>query len=107
MLTRGAKRKAREKKVNDRHYDNGDRHKKKGVDHHANKDSGHRCICGYDKCGEVREGFRGTGHTYDRRPICFKVPQPCEEWNDFFDSLVRNLHIPDEVVNHMGEGERI
>lgn len=54
MLTRGAKRKARKRKANDRHYDKGDQHKKKGgVDHHANKDSGHKFICGYDKCGEV------------------------------------------------------
>ena len=52
MLTRGAKRKARKRKANDCHYDKGDQHKKKGVDHHANKNSGHKCICGYDKCGE-------------------------------------------------------
>lgn len=46
----------------------------------------------------------GTEHTYNRRPINFKVPpQLCEEWNVFFDTLVRNLHVPDEVVNRIQE----
>ena len=52
--------------VGDRHLVKGDRHKKKGIDHHSHRDSGHRCICGYAKCNEVRDGFKGTDSVYDR-----------------------------------------
>ena len=78
-----------------------DQHKQKHVDHHANKDSGHRCMCGYAKCGEVRDGFKGTGHVYDRRPIDLKKPKPCDEWDEFFNSVMRNLHTPEDVVERV------
>jgi len=97
MLTRSSSRKAKKGYAKDRHLKKGDRHK----DRH--KDSGHICICGYSRCGEVRDGFKGTGSIYDRTPIRLKKPAPCNEWDDFFDSLVRNLHVPDEVVNRIRE----
>ena len=88
-----------------------DRHRSKGGDRHINrnKDSGHRCICGYDKCHEVRDGFKGTGHPYDRPPIYFICPEACGEWEDFFESLVRNLHVresKEKGIRERGKGCR-
>ena len=89
------------KPTSDRHLNKIDRHKEK-KDRHKNKiDSGHNCICGYSKCNVVREGFTGTGHIFDRRPIHFKIPKPCKEWDEFFDSLIRNLHVSEEVSDHL------
>ena len=109
MLTRQSTRQGRDKNVNDRHLNKGDRHKEKHVDHHSTKDSGHRCICGYAKCNEVRDGFMGTGHAYDRPPIRFIHPKQCEEWDDFCSSLIRNLHVPEGLANSIsssGQGSR-
>ena len=52
----------------------GDRHKVKKDRHKSKTDYGHRCICGYSKCSNVRDGFRQTVHTFDRRPILLKIP---------------------------------
>ena len=91
--------------LSDRHLNKkADRHKKKHVDHHADKDSGHRCICGYARCNEVRDGFKGTGHVYDRRPISLQKPKQCDEWDDFFNSLKRNLHVRGEMAERLCKG---
>ena len=79
-----------------------DRHKVKHVDHHKSIDSGHRCICGYTRCVEVRDGFLNTGHIFDRAPIRFKVPAAGDKkWEEFFDSLMRNLHVQEDVEKHI------
>ena len=79
-----------------------DRHKVKHVDHHKSIDSGHRCICGYARCVEVRDGFLNTGHIFDRAPIRFKVPAAGDKkWEEFFDSLMRNLHVQEDVEKHI------
>ena len=76
---------AKKNYAKDRHLKKGDRHKDR------NKDSGHRCICGYARCGEVRDGFIGTRSIYDRPPIHLQKPSPCNKWDEFFESLIRNL----------------
>ena len=98
MSTRRSSSGSNNNYVGDRHLVKGDRHKKKGIDHHSHRDSGHRCICGYAKCNEVRDGFKGTDSVYDRPPIRLTYPaNGGEEWDDFFGSLMRNLHVPEEV----------
>ena len=87
----------------DRHKSTKDRHKNRS------DDSGHRCICGYTRCKDVRNGFRGTRHIFDTRPILLKIPRQCEEWTVFFDSLMRNLHVTPEIqqkLNGMKLGDR-
>eukprot|EP00956_Cyclotella_meneghiniana_P011860 scaffold16660_cov35-Cyclotella_meneghiniana.AAC.5 len=88
VTTRSA---AARKRKSDRHKSTKDRHKNR-ID-----DSGHKCICGYTKCKDVRDAFRGTQHTFDTRPILFKIPRQCDEWAEFFDSLMRNLHVTSEM----------
>lgn len=97
----------RSKRVIGREPRSSDRHKNKFLDRHTNKDYGHRCICGYSKCNLVRDGFRGTDSAYNRRPIHFRVPNNCREWDEFVSSLARNLHVPGNVgLLQMKKGER-
>ncbi|KAL9183987.1 hypothetical protein ACHAXT_002073 [Thalassiosira profunda] len=90
------------KKPKVRNHRRGDRHK---VRHPGN---GHRCVCGYERCPLVQAGFRETGHAYDRPPIRLKISgDPL--WEDFFDSLLRNLDVSDEMeatLRKKGAGER-
>jgi len=104
-------------KKGDRHLDKGDRHLDKaedrhteGHDRHKNKvDGGHLCICGYHTCAQLRFEFIGTGHAYDRSPYIFtKYDDPL--WDDFEDSLLRNLHVSEEkkeMVLSQESGSRI
>lgn len=85
-----------------------DRHKDKHIDHHkrsnGEKNSGHYCICGYSTCKNVMGKFRETNHVFDRAPIRFRIPaKPCEEWTEFFGSLIRNLHVTEEMVIRLGD----
>lgn len=83
-----------------------DRHKDKHVDHHRRKEgqknSGHQCICGYSQCEHVMKKFRKTAHVFDRAPIRLCIPtELCQEWEEFFDSLMRNLHVTEEMEMHL------
>ena len=80
----------------DRHLKGDDRHKEK-KNRHKHSDDGHPCICGYSSCSKLTRDFYGTKHIYDRPPIRFKIPEH-DLWGDFFTSLIRNLHVPDETV---------
>ena len=53
----------------------------------------------------MARGFRGTGHVFDRPPIRFQRPGGNFMWEDFFDSLVRNLHVSDDVEKYLRERE--
>ena len=79
----------------DRHLNKKDRHKQ-NTNRHLYKDDGHPCICGYAKCPELEEGFHGTDHIYDRAPIRLTISDD-ESWGVFFESLLRNLHVTDEM----------
>lgn len=88
----------------DRHLNKADRHKDKHRKSHKTKDDGHPCICGYASCNELYKGFQRTNHVYKRPTIRLKVPDN-ELWGDFFDSLIRNLHVPeDRVANIIQKG---
>ena len=96
-------RKCAADRKSDRHKSTKDRHKNRS------DDSGHRCICSYTRCKDVRNGFRGTQHIFDTRPILLKIPKQCDEWTVFFDSLMRNLHVTpliQQKLNGMKVGDR-
>lgn len=56
-----------------------------------------RCICSYSKCKSVQDAFKGTTHAYNRALMRFTIAKDTKLWNDFFDSLMRNLQVNKET----------
>ncbi|KAL9188987.1 hypothetical protein ACHAXT_011477 [Thalassiosira profunda] len=66
-----------------------------GGDRHKYAEHGNVCICGYKGCTGLLHDFYETEHVYGRRPVDFKVSSD-PRFEPFLESLLRNLHVPDE-----------